>query len=95
MFAQKFVRSSLAFALALTATTSALAHQPARGGYRDSTAIGAAAPEGAPGATYRDRAAHSSASAGVTRIGETSGYRDAFARGPSQGSVRQVALAGR
>lgn len=92
MFTPKFVRGSIALALALTAG-SAFAEQPARGGYRNSVLISACTAETPSGASYRDSVArHRTSDGAAARVG-SAGYRDQQARLPSKEWSRQVALA--
>jgi len=92
MFTQKIVRSSLALALVLAASSAAFA-APARGGYRNSVAEQSCTP--AATTSYRDAAQRTATTSATSELAKgTSGYRDAYARVPvTERSTRMVAAA--
>jgi len=94
MSTQKLIRSSLAFAFALTTAGAALAEQPARTGYRDSVVKDDCAPAFASGASYRDSVARLGISTSAVHVAKGSnGYRDAYSRVTPEAGSHQVALA--
>jgi hypothetical protein len=95
MVAQTLIRGSLVFLFALTATSSALADETARGGYRNAFARDVCTPALVASSSYRDFQTRIGAeNVAVETAKRTNGYRDAYARTRPENTVRQVARAG-
>jgi hypothetical protein len=83
MFRQKFVRGSLVLALVLTAG-SALAENPARGGYRNSVPLAACASDTREAPSYRGSVARLGIEQSEQRKVASAGYRDRYGRATSK-----------
>jgi len=91
MFTQKIVRSSLALALILSAS-SAVSAAPTRGGYRDSVIEPSCTPVSTT--SYRDAAQRIATSSVPSAYAKgTSGYRDAYARVPATVRTTRIVAA--